>query len=687
MKRTVLTLLLALTSSAFAGLDEGKAALEAGNYPLAETEFATVSSPQKLYWRAQIWLKRRSSLEDIVDARRYLQDAAQVGYAPAMTALGESYNRIENFGSGEAAGYLETEGKKVFDWFKKAAQAGDPEGMYRLAAWYDGINDAASAAKNMVLALEWYKKAAALGNGAALYQMGVFYLEGVRVPKDPAQTQTLWTQAVKVGDTDAMIALAQQYEGGKSDAALEQSLTLYLKAAEVGDVRGMGKMGRAYLSGVFGGGTLTKNLPQALRWLEAAAAAGDGDAGYEAGVIYARGVGVKQDLERAEKLLGNMTDSGLGFTVYARILEGDFQDFVSALYWYGKAAGPLPPDPADPDSFGADAEEQSAEGVGDPDAQKALVRLYLSKKPGVPYDPAFALRWAEVVLRRANRDPDQAFLASLFVQGLGTAKDLDKVLEPYRNVARAGDNEDFMAFIVLVQYALGQSFERGQGREKDLDQALELYQNAARAGNKKDYLADAIARVQYALAKSFDYGEGRTQDYAKAASLYRQAAEGGQMDAAAQLGYFYFTGRGVPKDDKQAVSWSRIAAGQGNAKGLFNLGLAFELGQGVVKDLKQALELYLRAAALGSASAQGALGALYFNGVAVPQDLKRAADWFGKGAEGGDRGAQYNLGVCYENDWGVTQDLELARLWYGKAAAQGQTQARDALARLGVTKP
>ncbi len=642
MKRTLLTLLLALTFSAFAGLEEGKAALEVGNYPLAEKEFATLSGPKKLYFQAQIRLKRRSSLQDLESARNLLEGAAQAGYAPAMTALGESYNRVESFGSGEAAGYLEPEGDKVFAWLSKAAGAGDPQGMFRLAEWYDGIDDAANAARNKAQALEWYQKAAAAGNGAALYQMGQFYLEGVQVPKDPAQTGTLWNQAVKVGNPDAMVALAAQLEAGKSDAALEGALTLYLKAAEAGDVRGMVKLGRAYLNGVFGGETLPKDLTKALRWLEAAAATGDADAGYEAGVVYARGVGVKKDLEKAEKLLGNQTDSGLGFTVYARSLEGDFQDFAGALYWYGKGAGAQDPDALDPDALDPDALDPDSEEPGDPEAQSALARLYLSRKPGVPYDPALAFHWADWAARTGRSAEAKAFLASLYEGGLGT--------------------------------------------EKNLDRALELYQDAVRAGEQKDY-AGSIARVRYALGVAFENDQGRGQDYAQAASLYRQAAEGGQMDAAAQLGFLYFVGRGVPQDDPQAVLWSRRAADAGNPKGLYNLGLALELGRGVKKDPNQALELYQKAAALDHVPAKGSIGSFYFNGTVVPQDLQRAAYWFSQGAEGGDRDAQYNLGVCYENGYGLTKDLERARLWYDKAAAQGLTRARDALARLDMAKP
>jgi TPR repeat protein len=45
--------------------------------------------------------------------------------------------------------------------------------------------------------------------------------------------------------------------------------------------------------------------------------------------------------------------------------------------------------------------------------------------------------------------------------------------------------------------------------------------------------------------------------------------------------------------------------------------------------------------------------------------------------------AQYNLGHCYAEGLGVEQDYTQAVHWYRKAAEQGDTDAQEAVNRLG----
>ncbi len=723
MKPILLTLFLALSSSALAGLEEGKAALEKENFALAEQEFAGVVGPEGSYWQGLNRLKKRSSLSDITLGRQYLEDAAKAGYAPAMTALGESYGRTEGFGSGEAEGYLETEGEKALEWLGKAAKLGDAKGQFRLAQYLEG--EVEDADKNQMLALEWYKKAAAGGHPDALFHLSRLYFEGKGVVKDPEQAQSLLVQAANAENTDAVIELAAQYEKSTLNADLEISLNLYLRAAKAGDVRGMSKMGNAYLDGEIGKGSFPKNLTEALKWLEAAAVKGDGDAGYRAGYIYATGLGVGVDLERAEVLLGNrMSDGSLGFTALAGLLENNEGNFKGALLWYSK---------------GAEAEDRAA--------QEGLACLYLSKKGGVPYDPALAFKWA---LESVSGGPVSAreLLASLYEEGIGTEPNLDKALEGYETAALYSDEASLKESLARVQFKLGVAYEQGQGKAQDFSQAAGYYSRAS------DLRADAALR----LAALYWAGQGLPQDDTKGAALIRTWAERGDVEAQRTLAAALESGRGVARDLEQAKVWYGKAAKQGDARSKaalekvqlaldtetaqakvdfarklgetdvvklynsarelektnleqalelyqkvaslgdslgkkavtivqFSIGNAYYLGQGRPVNFAKAAEYFRQAAEGGSAAAAGNLGAMYYNGEGVTRDTGQAIVWVRKAAESGDGVAQRNLGFAFENGYGVTKSLEQAKLWYGKAAAQGDQAAKDALTRLNAAKP
>jgi len=67
------------------------------------------------------------------------------------------------------------------------------------------------------------------------------------------------------------------------------------------------------------------------------------------------------------------------------------------------------------------------------------------------------------------------------------------------------------------------------------------------------------------------------------ASVIRLAEEG-NIDAQAQLGWMFLTGRGVPQDFYKAAKWYYLAAVQGHREAQFQLGLLYNKGHGVPRD-------------------------------------------------------------------------------------------------------
>jgi TPR repeat protein len=148
-------------------------------------------------------------------------------------------------------------------------------------------------------------------------------------------------------------------------------------------------------------------------------------------------------------------------------------------------------------------------------------------------------------------------------------------------------------------------------------------------------------------------------------------------------GRAYFFGTGVTKDYAQAAAQFRIAADLGNADSQGALGhMTFE-GLGVKQDQAEGIRLLGLAAEAGVADAQNNLGAAYEEGKGVKQDYGEALRLYRKAAESKYGPAQFNLGRMYENGLGVKRDLAEARRWYRLAQDNGETDAADALKRLG----
>ena len=192
--------------------------------------------------------------------------------------------------------------EQEFQRFKQAAEAGDPEAMFRLAYRYEqGLGTAASeadahawylrgaeagnadamtnlayryqtgrgVARDYVQAADWYRKAVELGNTTAMNNLAALYLGGSGVAKDPEAAVRLFEAAAAGGYADAAANLGVNYALGKvlprNDAL---ALEWYRKAAELGSPRGMYALGTFYANGR----VVARDPEEALRWFRAAAA-------------------------------------------------------------------------------------------------------------------------------------------------------------------------------------------------------------------------------------------------------------------------------------------------------------------------------------------------------------------------------------------------------------------------------
>ncbi len=97
-------------------------------------------------------------------------------------------------------GGAEQDHKTAFEYAQKAAQAGEPEGMALLAAYYmRGV----TADKDIAQAVQWAQRSAALGSDLGRVVLGSSYIEGQGLTQDLAKGYAYITLAADNGHAEA----------------------------------------------------------------------------------------------------------------------------------------------------------------------------------------------------------------------------------------------------------------------------------------------------------------------------------------------------------------------------------------------------------------------------------------------------------------------------------------------------
>jgi len=180
-----------------------------------------------------------------------------------------------------------------------------------------------------------------------------------------------------------------------------------------------------------------KDYQRAFREWKAAADAGQAEAQFDIGVLYAQGLGVRRDLTEAFRWYQKAANQGnaaaefaLG-QMYARGW-GVPRDQADALRWFQMANAPdadgPPTDWTVIEGYGTNQDPKQAAywyrlaaEKGHPEAQFNLGRLYASGK-GVEHDEEQALRWIRAAASLGYA-PAQADLGARYASGKGIALD------------------------------------------------------------------------------------------------------------------------------------------------------------------------------------------------------------------------------------------------------------------------
>ncbi|MGL4574250.1 MAG: hypothetical protein ACRCV9_05615 [Burkholderiaceae bacterium] len=461
---------------------------------------------------------------------------------------------------------------------------------------------------------------------------------GVRDDAPPLTPQrlnealVLLLRASDAGYAEAVYPLAIVYGLLGQPARTQQ---LLLPRAQQNDGRALYLLGRM--------ADLTRDYPRAAQFYERGALTGNADALNGMGSLYANGLGVAANDERAahyymQAIIAGSVQAGVNLVALAdakrfdlapeyrkvllerAALTGDTQ----ARQLLAQTSAPkVAAQTTEPSRAAREQKPASAPAVAAAVAQPAA--------PVVAPAPAAAPAAAPVVAPIATPPttsapvPARAPVAAAApapAQPTTTATAPAKSLEPAPAAALTAAVTPALAPITAPvaapkpppmdatqaeqAYAQAMRLRRGQGMNRDLAQSAALLERAAQAG---------FAQAQLALAEAYEFGLGVPADASKAQALRKEVART-QPNLLA------------PPAPKEApvpapVAAPKLSAEQ--AKVTYDQAVRLRRGEGVMRDFAQSTTLLQQAADAGLAEAKQALAESYEYGLGVPADPRRAA--------------------------------------------------------------
>ncbi|MEI2298102.1 peptidoglycan-binding protein [Ensifer sp. MJa1] len=165
--------------------------LPEGFGPVALVTAAKGGDPLAFYEIGARFTEGRGVQENMAEAAKWYQRAADAGVVPAQYRLATMYEK----GTG-----VERDAAKAKALYLAAAGQGNASAMHNLAVLLasgrDGAPDFAKATK-------WFAKAAELGIRDSQFNLAVLYARGNGVPQDLTESYKWFAAAAKEGDTDA----------------------------------------------------------------------------------------------------------------------------------------------------------------------------------------------------------------------------------------------------------------------------------------------------------------------------------------------------------------------------------------------------------------------------------------------------------------------------------------------------
>ncbi len=198
-------------------------------------------------------------------------------------------------------------------------------------------------------------------------------------------------------------------------------------------------------------GQATESERQIFARTKASAEKGNAEAQLQLGALYAGGVGVRKDLEKAAKWHRKAAEQGLARAQYQLGLDYSAGDGVKlslpeSVRWYRKAAD---------------------QGLVQAQYEMGLCCLF---GRGIPDDGVGAVEWFHKAARQGSAIAEYQ-IGICYLEGTGVAKDITEGIKWIQTAAWKG--------VAPAQNKFGECFVKGQGVPKDLVQAYKWFALAA----------------------------------------------------------------------------------------------------------------------------------------------------------------------------------------------------------------
>jgi uncharacterized protein len=267
--------------------------------------------------------------KDFLTARERYERAIQAKVSRAYVGVGQLYE------TGDDIGIVIRDLAKAREWYQKAVDSGDANGMYLLGWMHERGN---GGPKDVSKARDMYAASAALGYVKGIVSLGRMHRDGIGAPKDYDAARRQYEEGARQGHSGAMSALGGLYLKGLGVRQDRKTAKAWMeKSMELGDIDAMTTLGLMYDAD-----GEDKNIDAAHALFQKAAALGQDDAMMMLGTHYEYGRGVKQDLKKAREWHEKAAELGNGTSMMAladMYMEGEGvkKDVVKGRKWFEKA--------------------------------------------------------------------------------------------------------------------------------------------------------------------------------------------------------------------------------------------------------------------------------------------------------------------------------------------------------------
>lgn len=299
-------------------------------------------------------------------------------------------------------------------YFKLAAAAGSPEGMFNIGMCYEyGVE----FEPDLLTAFEWYSKAEDFV--PAIFKRAVFLESGIpaqkksrtykrAIPAAPAKARELLNELIKKQYPPALTHQAKKYlrNPNSKETEFKEAFRLLSIAAEKNDISAYPLLANCFEWGI----GCEKNEKKAFSLMDYAASCGDANAIYQTGSYYEHGIGTPPDLKKAVEFYKKSADAGNARAMvklaehYSSgfILETDLAKAIelcqqAALQNERSAFTLLGVFAQQGTGMAVDSKRAfqlflKAAGMGDPEGQYRLALAYYNGT-GTPVDKSGAIYW------------------------------------------------------------------------------------------------------------------------------------------------------------------------------------------------------------------------------------------------------------------------------------------------------